>query len=182
MKRNNTDLILADSLLEIAKTKDVDKITIKEIVDNCGLSSQTFYNHFADKYALILWIHQSFGDELIKKLENGEITTREMSIQNLDFYSRHASFMLNALENTHGVDSYRVMSSENAINVIEGYIKRHFNVKELSKTEKYHLRMFVYSVTQICEYWAANGTTIPTDEMSDIILQATPDSLKKYLF
>ncbi len=181
MRKTNTSRLLADSLLEIAKTKDVDKITIKEIVENCGLSSQTFYNHFADKYALILWIHQSFGDDLIDKLERGEITLRELSILNLKFYSRHAAFMLNALHNTHGADSYRAKSSENAINVIEDFVIRRFGIKELSSIEKQHLRMYVYGITAICEYWAENGTITSPEEMSDIIMTAIPDTLKKYL-
>ena len=181
MKKLTTSQLLANSLLEIAASKDVDKITIKEIVENCGLSSQTFYNHFADKYALIIWIHQSFGNELVSQLENGEISLRELSIKNLEFFAAHASFMLNALHNTHGADSYRVKSSENAINVIEAYIKRHFNIKDLSKTEKQHLRLYVYGVSSVCEYWAENSLIASPEEMSDIILSAVPVSLKKYL-
>lgn len=181
MKKNTTRQLLADALLKIAKHKDVDKITIKEIVELCGLSSQTFYNHFSDKYELILWIHKSIGDELIDELEKGEITMRELSIRNLEFYASHASFMLNALSNTHGGDSYRMRSSENAINVLEAYIKRKFSLKELPSKERMQLRMYVYGTTEICAHWASNGISTPVETMSDVIMSALPESLKKYL-
>ena len=181
MKKLTTSQLLANSLLELSANKDVDKITIKEIVENCGLSSQTFYNHFADKYALMLWIHKSVGDELIEKLENGEITPRELSIHNLEFYSNHTSFILNALHNTHGADSYRIKSAEDAIDVIEEFIKRKFGKSKLSMTEKQHLRLYVYGVSAICENWAETGAAISLEDMSDIIMDAMPDSLKKYI-
>ena len=46
MKRKRTKELLADSLRELAKGKNVDKITIKEITDNCGYAPATFYRHF----------------------------------------------------------------------------------------------------------------------------------------
>ena len=33
--------------------KSIDKITVKDITENCGYSSATFYRHFKDKYDLI---------------------------------------------------------------------------------------------------------------------------------
>ena len=55
--RLGTKDILAASLRELAKGKAVDKITIREITDNCGVSATTFYNHFQDKYELLAWIY-----------------------------------------------------------------------------------------------------------------------------
>ena len=41
--RKSTEELLAESLKELAKFKAVDKITIKELTKNCGLTSPTFY-------------------------------------------------------------------------------------------------------------------------------------------
>ncbi|MCR4647188.1 MAG: TetR family transcriptional regulator [Oscillospiraceae bacterium] len=57
MKRKTTEELLAGSFLELAQTKRIDKITITEITNNCGMSQPTFYNHFKDKYDLIVWIY-----------------------------------------------------------------------------------------------------------------------------
>ena len=54
--QNPIDLVLAESLKELATKKPIDKITIKEITDKAGVIRPTFYNHFQDKYELLEWI------------------------------------------------------------------------------------------------------------------------------
>ena len=44
--QQTTKELLAESLKDLAQKKPVDKITIKELTKNCGLTSPTFYNHF----------------------------------------------------------------------------------------------------------------------------------------
>ena len=51
--RQSTKELLAESLKELSQVKAVDKITIKELTNNCGLTPPTFYNHFRDKYELM---------------------------------------------------------------------------------------------------------------------------------
>ena len=54
--KNGIDVILAESLKELSKTRPIEKITIKEITDKAGVIRPTFYNHFQDKYELLEWI------------------------------------------------------------------------------------------------------------------------------
>ena len=46
---------LAQAIRECMKTTPVDRITVREIVQTCGTTRQTFYRHFTDKYDLINW-------------------------------------------------------------------------------------------------------------------------------
>lgn len=50
MIRKTAKTILADSFRELAENSSIDKITVKDIADNCGYSSATFYRQFQDKY------------------------------------------------------------------------------------------------------------------------------------
>ena len=45
LKRKTSKEILADSFREIADIKTIDKITVKDITENCGYSMATFYRH-----------------------------------------------------------------------------------------------------------------------------------------
>ena len=54
--QNAIDIVLAESLKELAATKPIEKITIREITDKAGVIRPTFYNHFQDKYELLEWI------------------------------------------------------------------------------------------------------------------------------
>ena len=55
MKRKTAKELLAESFRELAEIKNIDKITVQDIVDNCGYSPATFYRHYKDKYDLIAW-------------------------------------------------------------------------------------------------------------------------------
>lgn len=61
---------LANALYQKMKVKPLDKITIKEIVDECGLNRQTFYYHFPDIFGLVEWMFQQDAEKLIKKYNN----------------------------------------------------------------------------------------------------------------
>lgn len=39
------------------RKKDLQKISVADIVENCGINRQTFYYHFKDKYDLVNWIY-----------------------------------------------------------------------------------------------------------------------------
>ena len=51
-----TKRALATSLKNMLSKKTLDKITVKDIVDDCNLNRQTFYYHFHDTYALLEWM------------------------------------------------------------------------------------------------------------------------------
>lgn len=55
--QNATKALLADSLIAMLEKKTLEKITVKDLVEDCGLTRQTFYNHFYNIYALVEWIY-----------------------------------------------------------------------------------------------------------------------------
>lgn len=54
---NETKALLANALIVMLQKRPIDKITVKDLVDECGLTRQTFYNHFYDIYELVEWIY-----------------------------------------------------------------------------------------------------------------------------
>lgn len=50
---------IAKSLKELMRKRDLRKISVADIVQNCGINRQTFYYHFKDKYDLVNWIFYS---------------------------------------------------------------------------------------------------------------------------
>ena len=82
MRKRSSKEIFADTLLELSQKKTVDKITVQQIVDESGLSLQTFYNHFKDKADLILWVHKSKFEELLSKLGKDGYTFHDLINEN----------------------------------------------------------------------------------------------------
>jgi probable dihydroxyacetone kinase regulator len=54
---NETKALLANALIVMLQKRPIDKITVKDLVNECGLTRQTFYNHFYDIYELVEWIY-----------------------------------------------------------------------------------------------------------------------------
>lgn len=61
-----TKRALANSLTKLLGKRSFDKITVKDIVEDCGVNRQTFYYHFHDIYDLIEWIFQDAAEDLLK--------------------------------------------------------------------------------------------------------------------
>lgn len=80
----NIKNIIMDGLLELCKMSSLETITIKDILNQTGVSRQTFYNHFIDKNDLIHCIYNtkiisdfnddhlslSFYESLVRAFEN----------------------------------------------------------------------------------------------------------------
>lgn len=66
----NTKRRMATSLKKFMEQKPFDKITVKEIVEDCDISRPTFYYHFEDIYALMEWMFRTEMIELLAKSEN----------------------------------------------------------------------------------------------------------------
>ena len=54
----NIHKILGDTLLAMCKTKKLEAITVSDIINETGISRQTFYNRFRDKNDLIQWTYE----------------------------------------------------------------------------------------------------------------------------
>ena len=67
-----TKKALAAAAAEILRKKSLDKITIKEITDACGLTRNTFYYHFEDIYDLLGWMLIKEADEILTRFSEEE--------------------------------------------------------------------------------------------------------------
>ena len=50
-----TKEIIAKTFTELLDEKPMSKITVKDIVERCGVNRNTFYYHFKDIYDLVEW-------------------------------------------------------------------------------------------------------------------------------
>ena len=53
---NTTKQALEESLKHMLLKKPLDKITIRDITEDCGISRMAFYYHFKDIYDLVEWV------------------------------------------------------------------------------------------------------------------------------
>ena len=56
---------VAGAFLELIRHKSVDKITVKDLVEVCGISRQTFYYHFRDIVDVMEWSARQIGQQVL---------------------------------------------------------------------------------------------------------------------
>ncbi len=181
MGKRGTKRLLAQTLLRLSKTTPIDKITVRRIAAESGLSMQTYYNHFKNRAELVLYIHQSEGERLMEKLESGQYSFEELVLANIRFYAEHREFMYNALTNTHGQDSYAVASAKNAHRVFAEYIARKQGWSELSPETDAQLRLYIYGSTLLYADWAFCSKNQTEEEFARTLIDAIPEKLKPLL-
>lgn len=55
---STTKEALGNALKKMLSVKPIDKITVKDLVEECGVNRQTFYYHFDDVYDLLEWVFE----------------------------------------------------------------------------------------------------------------------------
>ena len=61
-----TQKAIQNSFVKLLDSKPIDRITIKDITDDCGISRNTFYYHYADLPALVEEVLMNNAEELMQ--------------------------------------------------------------------------------------------------------------------
>ena len=64
---NLTCKALAAAAVSLLEERPLDKITVRDITDRCGLTRNTFYYHFQDIYDLLGYIFREEADATLEK-------------------------------------------------------------------------------------------------------------------
>ncbi|MBP0990339.1 MAG: TetR/AcrR family transcriptional regulator C-terminal domain-containing protein [Oscillospiraceae bacterium] len=65
----NTKKTLSASLKKLMEHKKLSKISVSEIITDCGVNRKTFYYHFQDIYALLKWTLEQETVEILKNYD-----------------------------------------------------------------------------------------------------------------
>ena len=162
---NRTKEMLAESLMKLLARRTLDKITIQDIVDDCGYNRQTFYYHFHDIYDLIDWIFAAQTQELIEKCR--AYGSLDVGVEAVIAYMRESRrLILNILRSVNGeklLDNlYRSAQS-----IVLSALENHPGVQELS-TEYRELvaEAFKYALAGLLIDWMRAG--IPEDLVNKV--------------
>lgn len=58
MYKSSMKLRILEAAYELLGKNNLESITVQQIVERCGISRKTFYNHFSDKYAVFEWSYE----------------------------------------------------------------------------------------------------------------------------
>lgn len=91
-----TKRALAEALKELMVQKPLNKISIHDITDRCGMYRQNFYYHFEDIYDLLRWLIQEEAVSLLRQHE-GTMLWQEGLLQLFRYLEANREFYCCAL-------------------------------------------------------------------------------------
>ena len=153
---NTTKQALEASLKRMMLKKPLDKITIRDITEDCGISRMTFYYHFKDIYDLVEW---SCVEDASRALQGKKTydTWHEGLLQIFKAVLENKPFILNA---------YRCISREQmerflfrlTYDLIRGVVDERSQGVEISEEDKAFIAEFYkYSFVGIMLDWIRQG-------------------------
>lgn len=152
---NITKLALAGSLKKLMANTDFDKITVKDIVDDCGLTRQAFYYHFKDKYDLMNWIYYTETARFMSSYNKVEHWMDGL-VDLCNYMRQNRIFYMNAL-NTTGQNSFQEYLHDYirniSVSVIENIQNTEFDEDKWGFTTEFISTAFVGLIIR----WAGNG-------------------------
>lgn len=116
----NTKKTLAESLKKIMKKKKFSKITISEIVADCGVNRKTFYYHFEDIYDLLKWIFENEAVEVVKHF-NLAVDYEEAICFVMDYVEKN-DYLINCAFDSIGRDEMKRFFYADFIEIVSAVI------------------------------------------------------------
>lgn len=88
---------ISEALKALMLQKPLDKITIGEIMDACGMRRQHFYYYFTDIYDLLRWTFEEEALQL-RREQSGDLPWQEGLLQLFHYIADHRAICLCALD------------------------------------------------------------------------------------
>ncbi len=178
MNSDDAKYRFADSIKRLMILNSVEKITVTDIVKETGLTRQTFYRHFHDKYDLINWYFDILAKQCFDKM-GVTLTLREGLILKFDFIRTEKIFFSQAFRST----DYNSIEQHDYqfilafyTNIIRKYIK-----KPLSDDLKFILELYCHGSIAMTVEWAVSGMKKSSTTIAQDLIDSMPEKLSKLL-
>ena len=162
--------MLANTLKELMNEKPLTKITVQDLTKRCGISRQTFYNHFHDIYELVEWIY--LNEAHITLGENISYENWQDALEALfQYMDDNRNFVLN---------TYRSVSKENVERLLQREVERFltdliFNEINVSGEEaeqvQFSIEFYTYALVGVGLDWISRQMPGTAKELVEKIEQ-----------
>ena len=181
----NTKTKLANLLRKAMEKKTFSKITISEIILDCGVNRKTFYYHFQDIYALLKWMLEQDAIEVVKKFDL--IADSEEAVLFVMNYVESNKHLINCAYDSIGHDQIKSFFYSDFIELINNLVTtaEHKVGCCLDKDyKKFLVRFYTEALSGMMMDWIKNRETIDKNivvrHISDTVMTTLIQLIKVY--
>lgn len=181
MRRKTTKELMAESFRELAAAKPIDRITVKDITENCGYSVATFYRQFRDKYDLIAWDYTRRVEKIMSPMGTGGAPWRQTLIDGAALFSEQREYLANLLLHTTGMDSFIGYMREINFNSLKDAVLRVSGLFALDERTEMLIRVYVTGTVQLTCEWILGRYKADREALALVYEEALPETLRRII-
>ena len=176
-EHDQTRYIFAQSIKDLMEHQSLDKITVTDIVKHSGMTRQTFYRYFKDKYDLVNWYFEKLADKSFRQIGNSS-TLREGLIKKFYFLLHDKIFFSQAFQSKdyNNVENYDYQC---ILEFYKNIIQK--KIGNIPQDIMFLLEMYCHGSITMTVNWAVNGMKESPEVLADLLIDALPPKLEKLL-
>lgn len=166
---------LATAMKECMKSASVEKITVTEIVETCGVTRQTFYRNFKDKYDLINWYFDKILLESFEHMGEGK-TVYEGLVNRFHYIQQEKLFFKAAFKN----DDQNCLRDHD-FQLICAFYTEQLETRmacRLSRQLQFQLEMYCQGSIYMTVQWVLGYRKCSAEELAHALASAMPEELQ----
>lgn len=159
---SSTKEALGNALKKMLAVKPIDKITVKDLVEECGVNRQTFYYHFDDVYDLLEWVFEEDANRVLPQ-EIFYDEWRENVMMFFHYLYDNKSFVLN------------IFNSQNRSYLLRYFKRRlHYCIHGFAVIVAEGMNIEWSDLEFVCEFYA-NGVVGLISQWLDMNMELPPE-------
>ena len=171
---------LATTFKKLLEKEPFSKITVSEIVENCGYNRKTFYYHFEDIYDLLRWTFENETIDILRAKKKN-ISLEEAVTFFIDYADKNRTAINSAFESI-GYERLKHIIAGDFYKYADEMIEKISDEKELIISGQYKLFLSVYfaeAVTGTVITWIkGNMNSFTKEELTECIISILNSSVR----
>lgn len=177
---NGTKEALADALRQMMKVKPIDKITVKDIVEVCGVNRQTFYYHFDDVDDLLEWVFEDDAERVLPKEVVYEHWLEDV-MTFMDYLEKNSDFTLNVYNSNSRLYMLRYLKAKMKA-CIESFAVIVSEGKNIERQDfEFITEFYAACAIGFISQWMDGGMQMPREMTRERILKVMDQSVENII-
>lgn len=184
MKHETTTLMtkkaLAASLKKIMRKKPLGKITVREIIEDCGVNRKTFYYHFRDIYDLVKWIFEEEAIEIVRQYDL--ILDYQDAIEFVMNYVEENKLLCNCAFDAIGRDELKRFFQNDFLSIVTSIVEQLSEGKTIPDDyKKFLINFYTEAIASLIVNWIRNKETCDKQKMVQYVSLTLYGTLEQVL-
>ena len=181
-KSQRTKEALGESYRRLLSEKPPSKITVVDIAEGCGVTVPTFYNHFKDKYSLIVWIYVNDSAKIMDKIGSNGYEWKDTILDAMRYFSDNRDFVFGALAHVSGETQFMSIMEEVNVGLLSDEIRKKLRPgEEIPEDVSVLVKLYCLGTVRYVYGWLIDDSPMPPEKVADIFIDALPNRLRYYL-